>query len=107
MRVSRFTAIRASALGALGIMVLTLAACASLGPVEVGDVARAPPVRPTISPTPPPSPIPSNGNDTLLPRMIIPAAGGPPVLGIPLTMGGNIFLPATGGPPVIGMPLFP
>jgi hypothetical protein len=109
MRVSRFATVRASALGALGITVLTLAGCASLGPVQEGNAPVASPVLATASPTPPlppPSPFPSS-NDSMLPRMIIPATGGPPVLGIPLTTGGNIFLPVTGGPPVIGMPLLP
>jgi hypothetical protein len=39
------------------------------------------------------------------PRLIIPATGGAPVIGIPL--GGNIFLPVTGGPPIIGIPTSP
>ena len=107
MRVSRFAAVRASALGALSITVLTLAGCASLGPMQAGDIST--PVVPTISPPPtPPSPWPfPSHSDNMLPRMIIPATGGPPVLGIPLGPGSTVFLPATGGPPVVGMPLFP
>ena len=52
-------------------------------------------------PAPPaPSPFPD-----MSPKMVLPATGGIPVVGIPL--GGNMFLPATGGPPVVGIPLSP
>jgi hypothetical protein len=39
------------------------------------------------------------------PRLIIPATGGAPVLGIPV--GGGLFVPVTGGPPVVGIPISP
>ena len=37
------------------------------------------------------------------PRMIIPATGGAPVLGIPV--GGGLYIPVTGGAPVPGTPI--
>jgi hypothetical protein len=52
----------------------------------------------------PSDPFPPQDTNSM-PRLIIPATGGPPVLGIPV--GGNIFLPVTGGPPVPGIPITP
>jgi hypothetical protein len=108
---SRFAAVltRAIAHAAISVTLLTVNGCASLGPVQLGVAGGggaapiAPLALPDSSPTPP-SPFPPQRNDTM-PRMIIPAMGGPPVLGIPL--GGSMFLPVTGGPPVIGIPLSP
>jgi len=53
---------------------------------------------------PDPTPAPSLAQD-MSPKMVLPATGGVPVVGIPL--GGNMFLPATGGPPVVGIPISP
>ena len=39
------------------------------------------------------------------PKMVIPATGGPPVLGIPA--GGDTYIPTTGGDPIIGIPTGP
>jgi len=39
------------------------------------------------------------------PRLILPAGGGTPVIGIPL--GGGIYLPANGDPVTVGIPLTP
>lgn len=52
---------------------------------------------------PDPAPVPSPPD--MSPKMVLPATGGVPVVGIPL--GGNMFLPATGGPPVVGIPISP
>jgi hypothetical protein len=113
MRIFRFTAVRTSAIAhaAISVTLLTVNGCASLGPVQLGVAGgggAAPialPGLPDSSPAPPPpSPFPSQGND-MMPRMIIPATGGLPVLGIPL--GGSMFLPVTGGLPVVGIPLSP
>ena len=38
-------------------------------------------------------------------RIIIPATGGPPVIGIPI--GGDLYIPVTGGTPVVGTPVSP
>jgi len=40
-----------------------------------------------------------------LPRLVIPAFGGAPIVAIPL--GGGLFLPVTGGPPIIGVSTSP
>lgn len=37
------------------------------------------------------------------PHLVVPATGGPPVVGIPV--GGGLYVPATGGPPVPGTPV--
>jgi hypothetical protein len=107
MRINRFTTVRrsAKALGVLGVALLTMTGCALLGTVQPGDSPAV--IVPTATQDasaamPPSSPFPD-----MTPRMITPATGGPPVLGIPVAPGSNIFLPATGGPPVIGIPLFP
>jgi hypothetical protein len=42
---------------------------------------------------------------SMAPRVVLPATGGAPVITIPL--GGNIYLPVTGGEPVIGIPTAP
>jgi len=39
------------------------------------------------------------------PRVVLPATGGMPVIGIPL--GGDMYLPMTGGMPVMGIPTGP
>jgi len=49
-------------------------------------------------PTPPQIP-------NTMPRLVIPATGGPPVIGIPV--GGDLYVPVTGGPPIPGMPVSP
>lgn len=113
MRTFRFTKVRsrASAFGVAGVALFTITGCVSLGTMQgetgsrASPTAVAPDITPVASPiAPPPSPFSAQGND-MLPRMIIPATGGTPVLGIPL--GGSLFLPAAGGAPVIGIPLEP
>jgi hypothetical protein len=113
MRVFRFPAAGpvAKSLPPLAVALLVVTGCASLGSTQGGSAvsdsspALAVHPAPDVSPAPPsPSLFPSEGNDTM-PRMILPASGGPPVLGIPL--GANTFLPVTGEPPVFGIPLFP
>jgi hypothetical protein len=81
MRVFRF-------LGPLGVALLIMTGCASLGSIEGGSAGDGSPTAPALHPAPdpspaPPSPVPAPGND-MMPRMIVPATGGPPVLGIPL-----------------------
>lgn len=49
--------------------------------------------------------LPAAPAQDLGPRLVIPATGGPPVVGIPL--GGNLYAPVTGGPPVVGLPVGP
>src|SRR5262252_5786631 len=92
------------------ILVLLLSAtagCATIGavPTDQGsapswpDATSSPPLFPTQAPdttTPPPD---------MMPRLILPAGGGSPVIGIPL--GGGIYQPANGDPVTIGIPLTP
>ena len=49
-------------------------------------------------------PIPSQ-NQNMMPRLVIPSTGGPPVMGIPV--GGDLYIPVTGGAPIPGMPISP
>jgi hypothetical protein len=84
----------------LVLSVLAATGCATLGPVphNLGSTASDPQAAtasPSISDPFPPQ------EDTTSPRLIIPATGGPPVIGIPV--GGGLFVPVTGGPPVIGI----
>jgi hypothetical protein len=84
---------------ALLILICATAGCATLGAVPGtpvnGESAAA---EPTTSDSTIAAPF--QDQDTG-PRIIIPATGGAPVLGIPL--GGDMFLPVTGGAPVIGI----
>jgi hypothetical protein len=48
---------------------------------------------------------PPSQEQSMGPRIVLPATGGPPVVGIPL--GGNIYMPVTGGDPIIGIPTSP
>ena len=57
------------------------------------------------TPAPAPDLFPSMTQPDGVPRIVLPATGGLPVIGIPL--GGNLFLPVTGGAPVIGIPTSP
>ena len=53
--------------------------------------------------TPTSTPLPTTTPPTdMSPKVVIPATGGPPVVGIPV--GGNIYVPASGGPPITGIP---
>ena len=61
-----------------------------------GDAASSSPAPTTVFPP---------QDENIGPRLIIPATGGPPVIGIPV--GGGLFLPVTGGPPIIGIPTSP
>ena len=79
--------------------------CASLGPIQ-GDPAstgsahdEASSASAEVTTFFPPQ------DDNTGPRLIVPATGGAPVIGIPV--GGNLFLPVTGGPPVVGIPTSP
>jgi hypothetical protein len=48
----------------------------------------------------PPSP-----DQNIGPRLVIPATGGAPVIGIPV--GGDLYIPVTGGVPITGIPIGP
>ncbi len=52
-----------------------------------------------------PFPPTSAQNQNMMPRLIIPSTGGPPVIGIPV--GGDLYIPVTGGAPIPGMPIGP
>jgi hypothetical protein len=88
----------------LVLSILAATGCATLGPVQgnsgsaVSDDSAGS-ASPAIS-----NPFPPQDENTG-PRLIIPATGGPPVIGIPV--GGNLFVPVTGGPPVPGIPTSP
>lgn len=41
----------------------------------------------------------------MAPRLVIPATGGAPVLGLPI--GGGLYIPVTGGAPIPGTPVTP
>jgi hypothetical protein len=86
------------------LIVFAVTGCATLGPMgdpgstgSAYDEARsASAAVTTLSP-------PQDENTG--PRLIVPATGGAPLIGIPV--GGNLFLPVTGGPPVVGIPTSP
>lgn len=84
------------------LVILAATGCTSLGPVQGSTAAGFPSAAPG-APVPS-NPFPPQGED-FTPRLIIPATGGPPVIGIPV--GGNLFQPVTGGPPVPGIPTGP
>jgi hypothetical protein len=52
-----------------------------------------------------PFPLTSPQIPNMMPRLVIPATGGPPVTGIPV--GGNLYIPVTGGAPIVGIPIGP
>jgi hypothetical protein len=52
-----------------------------------------------------PFPLTPPMNQNMMPRLIIPSTGGPPVIGIPV--GGDLYIPVTGGAPIPGMPIGP
>jgi hypothetical protein len=82
------------------LSVLATTGCATLGSVQGGPAITpsdddASSASPTMT-----DPFASTEPNTS-PQLIIPATGGPPVIGIPL--GGDLFLPVTGGAPVPGI----
>ena len=86
------------------ILVLSATGCITLSGIpssqrSTGASLDSPAATPS-APTPPISQTQSIG-----PRLVIPATGGAPVMGIHL--GGSLYLPVTGGPPVVGMPIAP
>jgi hypothetical protein len=79
--------------------------CATLGATPGGSGSGATFDHSAVSASPTMSnPFPPQDTNSM-PRLIIPATGGPPVIGIPI--GGDLFLPVTGGPPVPGIPTSP
>lgn len=79
--------------------------CAAIGGPNGAAVPASASNAAGASPFPAPDPFPSMQQPDGIPRIVIPATGGAPVIGIPL--GGNIFQPVTGGAPVIGIPTSP
>ena len=89
------------------LMALLLVLSATTGCATQGLVAGSPansgPSFVDTAPDPfPPTP-PQIPN--MMPRLVIPVTGGPPVIGIPV--GGDLYVPVTGGPPIPGMPVSP
>jgi len=74
---------------------VAIAGCANVGMAPGNQQAASPQFETTSSPSAP----------TGVPRLVIPATGGAPVMAIPL--GGDIYLPITGEPPVPGIPVSP
>ena len=87
------------------LIVFAATGCATLGPIQgdpgstgsAYDEARS--TSAAVTTLSPPQ------DENTGPRLIVPATGGAPVIGIPV--GGNLFLPVTGGPPVVGIPTSP
>ena len=87
---------------ALLLVLSATAGCATQGWVAAGPGNTEPSFVETASDPFPPTP-PQIPN--MMPRLVIPATGGPPVIGIPV--GGDLYIPVTGGPPIPGMPVSP
>jgi hypothetical protein len=87
---------------ALLLVLSATAGCATQGLVAGGRGNTGPSFVETASDPFPPTPpqIPS-----MMPRLVIPVTGGPPVIGIPV--GSDLYMPVTGGPPIPGMPISP
>jgi hypothetical protein len=79
--------------------------CATLGSVvpEQGSNGSAFEGAASTAPSAPIAPPLQDQN--IGPRLVIPATGGAPVIGIPV--GGNFYLPVTGGAPITGIPIGP
>jgi hypothetical protein len=76
--------------------------CATQG-LLAGSPANSGPSFVDTAPDPfPPTPaqIPN-----MMPLLVIPVTGSPPVIGIPV--GSDLYIPVTGGPPIPGMPVSP
>jgi hypothetical protein len=87
----------------LGVLALLLstASCATMG----AGTAQSNPSSfnvATLGASQPVTPDPSQKTHSGTP-LVLPATGGPPVVGIPV--GGNLYLPTTGGPPIMATPL--
>lgn len=80
----------------LPLLPVCMTGCAVMGGALPADPFPAPP---GIE-FPAPAAMPDNAA-----RLVLPAGGGLPVVGLPL--GGALYLPATGGLPVMGIPLTP
>jgi hypothetical protein len=92
-------------LTSLILVVFAATGCATLGPNQgvAGSTGSA--GGDAASSSPAPTSVFSPQDQNLGPRLVIPATGGPPVIGIPV--GGGLFLPVTGGPPIVGIPTGP
>jgi hypothetical protein len=82
------------------LSILTASGCATLNSGPGNSVGSAPGGNAGAASTAASDPFPPQ-QDTTSPRLIIPATGGVPVIGIPV--GGDLYIPVTGGPPVIGI----
>ena len=87
------------------ILVITAAGCATLGTVPGSQGSSEYTVEAAATDSAPAAIAPPFQDQNMGPRIIIPATGGAPIIGIPL--GGNIYLSVTGGTPVIGIPTTP
>jgi hypothetical protein len=83
-------------IGALVLVCLSTGGCVTMGtmPRDHDSSLGASSSMPATSPT-----------KSDAPRLVIPATGGAPTVGIPL--GGSLYLPVTGGPPIVGIPTTP
>jgi hypothetical protein len=87
---------------ALLLVLSATAGCATQGLVASSPGNTGPSFVDTATdPFPPPPPQTPN----MMPRLVIPATGGPAVIGIPV--GSDLYIPVTGGPPIPGMPVGP
>ena len=89
----------------LMILVFSISGCATPGPVSGAQGRSGYTVEAAATDSASAAIAPPFQDQNIGPRIIIPATGGAPVIGIPL--GGNIYLPVTGGAPVIGIPITP
>jgi hypothetical protein len=87
------------------LVVFVVTGCATLGPTSGNPASTGSTNTDAGSSTAAPTTAFPSQDQDFGPRLIIPATGGPPVIGIPV--GGDLFLPVTGGPPVTGIPTSP
>lgn len=86
------------------LLVVSTAGCAAQSMLASGPGSTDPSFLPAASDPFPPTAGPSQ-SDNMMPRLVIPVTGGPPVIGIPI--GADLYIPVTGGPPIPGMPITP
>ena len=87
------------------VLVFAATGCAALGPIQGNPGNTGSALDEATSTSPGVTTVFPPQDATSGPRLIIPATGGAPVVGIPV--GGSFFVPVDGGPPVVGMPITP
>jgi hypothetical protein len=88
------------------LIALLLVLSATTGCATQGLVAGSPNAGPSFVDTAPdPFPPTPPQIPNMMPRLVIPVTGGPPVIGIPV--GGDLYISVTGGPPIPGIPVSP